>query len=610
MLRNTGHVRCISEAVSLNHFEGITLATKGGSSDVPKLNLMVFSSVVRSLVASLPCSNSSQPTIILPDFSLSTVEHLSRILESGSTSGVPSDSFKQVYEIIDLAKILDVDVSDLRRDVNKKHTENTDSGPGLENNLNEDEINSNTIENTEECSNETDDDLCTNDDTKSLKVKELKAKQKRICRNILSSITRFSAGVEEMKCMECDLMVTRGNVVDHSKQHIMELDDRISTMSDDEKSSETSVDQQKDITESSNYPLVRIHKLERNDFEASESISDFHKLDYIPEIEAPSKDLKVKCEVENEKAYSCQICSKTLSTNLGLWRHYIIEHGDIRKSIATLFNIDNSGEYNCHDCAFEAKSKIGLVTHIAIKHGKLNDVLAMQGYKQLENPKKYDGLKIDTTIKEKDLRIKKEPSHEKTSQKKYSKECQLCKFTSKNTQRLQLHYTSHHFSDELRTICSQVSPNLVCTLCDYKTNKAPPMKLHLASKHQYVNKILTAKGLQTMPRLKKVKLNRKIKTKRSVIDDNLKHRKDNRTAHILDEILNIMNPEDKTDKAKQESTRYLCKRCRKYFPSRSKLVEHKETQHGKQRFQCGKCSSSFTNKYNLKRHIDTVHAHL
>ena len=42
-----------------------------------------------------------------------------RSVEWGSTSGVPSDSFKQVYEIIDLAKILDVDVSDLRRDVNK-----------------------------------------------------------------------------------------------------------------------------------------------------------------------------------------------------------------------------------------------------------------------------------------------------------------------------------------------------------------------------------------------------------------------------------------------------------------------------------------------------------
>jgi len=509
-----------------------------------------------------------------------------------------------------IAKILDVDVSDLRRDVNKKHTENTDNGLGLENDLNEDEIDSNTIDNTEECSNDIDDDLVSKDDSKSLTIKELKAKQKRICRNILSSITRFSAGVEEIKCTECDLMVTRGNVVDHSKQHIMELDDRINKMSDDEKSAETSVDQQKDIPQSSNYPLVGIQKLERIDFEASESISDIPALDYTPDIEAPPNDLlKVKFEVENEKAYSCQICIKTLSTNLGLWRHYIIEHGDIRKSIATLFNIDNTGEYKCHECAFEAKSKIGLVTHIAIKHGKLNDVLAMQGYKLLENPKKFDGLKVDPLIKEKDLRIKKEPSHEKTIQKKYSKECQLCKFTSKNTQRLQLHYTSHHFSDELRTICSQVSPNLVCTLCDYKTKKAPPMKLHLASKHQYVNKILTAKGLQTMPRLKKVKLNRKIKTKRSVIDNNLKHRKENRTGHILDEILNIMNPEDKTDKIKQESTRYLCKRCRKYFPSRSKLVEHKETQHGLERFKCGTCISSFTNKYNLKRHIDTVHAH-
>ena len=82
---------------------------------VSKSILMMFSPVVRSLVSSLPCCSS--PSIIIPNFSPAVVHHFVQILESGYTTGVPNDSFKQVYEIIELAKILDIDISDLRRDM-------------------------------------------------------------------------------------------------------------------------------------------------------------------------------------------------------------------------------------------------------------------------------------------------------------------------------------------------------------------------------------------------------------------------------------------------------------------------------------------------------------
>ena len=81
---------------------------------ISKSFLMMFSPVIRSLVASLPCCTA--PSISIPGFSLQIVQHLVRILESGYTTGVPTDSFKQVYEIIELAKLLDIDVSDLRCD--------------------------------------------------------------------------------------------------------------------------------------------------------------------------------------------------------------------------------------------------------------------------------------------------------------------------------------------------------------------------------------------------------------------------------------------------------------------------------------------------------------
>ena len=81
---------------------------------VSKRILIMFSPVMKSLIASLPCCTPA--SIIIPNVSSRVVQHLARILETGSTTGVPSDSFKQVYEIIELAKVLSIDVSDLRRE--------------------------------------------------------------------------------------------------------------------------------------------------------------------------------------------------------------------------------------------------------------------------------------------------------------------------------------------------------------------------------------------------------------------------------------------------------------------------------------------------------------
>merc|ERR1719369_1866833 len=75
----------------------------------------MFSPVIRALITSLPCC--TQPSLIIPNCSTTVVQHLVKILECGYTTGVPNDSFKQVYEIIELAKILDIDISDLRRDM-------------------------------------------------------------------------------------------------------------------------------------------------------------------------------------------------------------------------------------------------------------------------------------------------------------------------------------------------------------------------------------------------------------------------------------------------------------------------------------------------------------
>ena len=64
------------------------------------------------MLASLPCC--SPPALILPGFSPDSIKHLRKLLKSGDSPVGRIHSFKEVYDIIDNAKILNIDVSDLR----------------------------------------------------------------------------------------------------------------------------------------------------------------------------------------------------------------------------------------------------------------------------------------------------------------------------------------------------------------------------------------------------------------------------------------------------------------------------------------------------------------
>ena len=70
---------------------------------------------------------------------------------------------------------------------------------------------------------------------KSMKTEEislLQEKQKKILKDIPNFISLFRSGARELECSECVQKVTRKNVVDHCKKHIMEFDNKIAEISD------------------------------------------------------------------------------------------------------------------------------------------------------------------------------------------------------------------------------------------------------------------------------------------------------------------------------------------------------------------------------------------
>merc|ERR1719318_91588 len=61
----------------------------------------------------------------------------------------------------------------------------------------------------------------------------LKDQQKNISRDILSFISLFQTGVNELQCSQCATRITRKDVVEHCKEHIMDLNNEIEKLSNE-----------------------------------------------------------------------------------------------------------------------------------------------------------------------------------------------------------------------------------------------------------------------------------------------------------------------------------------------------------------------------------------
>merc|ERR1712179_504047 len=77
--------------------------------------------------------------------------------------------------------------------------------------------------------------------------------------------------------------------------------------------------------------------------------------------------------------------------------------------------------------------------------------------------------------------------------------CQICEYRTQHRMNLERHYVTH-FGEEMNTICEQVSRDLKCSLCIHESKTKVNMKMHLALKHKYLNKVLQAKGYEAFTR--------------------------------------------------------------------------------------------------------------
>ena len=643
------HQALIKKAIADHVDDKLIIFTGIEKNIVSKTIFLMFSPVVRTLIASLPCCTTS--SIIIPNFSSSVVQHLANILEAGFTTGVSIDSFKQVYEIVDLAKHLNIDISDLRRDVKteapqdekKENVEETEEINAAELNAPDNSFSENT-------------DALTKED-----IFLLQNKQKMISKDILSFISLFRSGVQQLKCSECSELVTRSNVVEHCKGHIMEINKKIDELSGGKLVNESE-------EQGSNEVIARSIECENKP-----PVDDLYNLELI-KAEIPEDEI-------NKEPYNCEICISQFKTKELLLKHYTIIHclSELEKLLDVFCE-----ETKCKLCDHNFQEKFSLQMHLGVKHMKTNEILVERGIqpvmikdveekledfnssriqnstapeskvtcqicdktknslmslwkhyimehsilrKQLAKQFNIDSSNLkcpecDHKMKSKLTRIihvgivhkrLNDVLHEKGFKrlpipKKYlgfndageridfdkyaqnpklkAHECQLCQYKAKFKHHLEVHYLSH-FGKELKSMCEKVTKNLKCEICDYSSKTRKDITLHVGSKHGYINKILIRKGYDII---------RKKKKNTRMVRQEAKHNVEtpevtieNNKTNILDGILDILSLT-----SKEEAPKLGDKEERKLKKSSNDL-------------SCDQCNKSFKQRANLNTHNKNIH---
>merc|ERR1719318_991791 len=350
----------------------------------------------------------------------------------------------------------------------------------------------------------------------------LKDKQKNISRDILSFISLFQTGVNELQCSQCANRITRNDVVEHCKEHIMDLNNEIEKLSNENT-----------LIEDDNYDDKVLENL------GVETPAITFKTEPVFDDVETRNGLKVEKQSVKENVkeidLQCEICSSTFKTESELLKHCTIVH--CLSGLERLY-VDYVDGNACKLCNKDLPSDLSLQMHLGIMHMKTNDILVECGLKPVSSHVNQDA----------EAKRKRTNGHLK---------CQICEYKSKHKQNLERHYSIKHFSEEMRTICSQVSKDLKCALCDHIAKRQVDMASHIGMQHGYINKILKANGYTI---IQKKKRSRKIK-KQLINKSKEKKRQTPLTkeSNILENILDTLSHggeiESKTPKIKESKSR-------------------------------------------------------
>jgi len=109
---HTDHILEASSNLLTGDHDAAIISSTGESIPTSRSLLSLASPMLRKLVASLPCCATT--TIHLPDFSTHALKHLISILSHGfTTSQLRNDIFRDVTQLMDMAKLLDISIIDL-----------------------------------------------------------------------------------------------------------------------------------------------------------------------------------------------------------------------------------------------------------------------------------------------------------------------------------------------------------------------------------------------------------------------------------------------------------------------------------------------------------------
>ena len=386
--KKTNHHLVFEELLREDVEEKITIYVGKKKNLVSKRILMMFSSVIRSFSASLPCSSTF--SIIIDEFDPATVSQLLDILECGVTKGAENDSNKQVDEIKELAKNFGINMIDICNEISMSDLEPKEYPIVLGKDTSEENM-------TEENSN------TEGESTMEKKIDELKNKQKEISKEILSSISFFRGGAKTKQCSQCQYELHINNVVEHCKEHIMELNDKIEKLSTDNSPTD-STDHGTDVAMKE---ISESDKPVNDNMENTETDHNPAIIDYVKDGEEPlerneqirEKEKRIisrrhketnrnaskkETEVLNIDVLSCYICDYGTQIKDNLETHYSEEH--YSKELKDISE-ELSRELKCTLCNYVADGRRAVTSHIGIKHGYIDKILQANGFKPMPSQK-------------------------------------------------------------------------------------------------------------------------------------------------------------------------------------------------------------------------------
>jgi len=379
--KKINHHSLIEELLAEDVEEKIPIYTGREENLVSKRILTMFSPVFRRFTASLPCSSTF--SIILDDCDTVTVTQLLEILVCGVTKAIQNDSNKQVAKIKELANRLEINIIDIINDNTVSEFETTKYPLAIGNNTTEESITEENLNTDEE-------------NIRKKKIDELKNKQKDISKEILSSISLFRSGVETNQCSQCPYILDIDNVVEHCKEHIMELNNKIEKLSTD--------DSPTNITEpTSDVTIEDISLIDKSSNEVENTDDDLVIIDYVADGGEPlernehimvrdrslanhrqkvvnNNASKKEKEGMDSDVLSCYICEYGTPSKDNLEKHYSEEHySEELKDICE----ELSRDLKCTLCDYVANGQGEVTSHIGIKHGYINKILQANGYKPM-----------------------------------------------------------------------------------------------------------------------------------------------------------------------------------------------------------------------------------